>query len=87
MKQKVIGRVPVLYGRALDQAKVTDGDVTIELRRRDGGRDTLRVDHVIAATGFRTDLRRLDFLTNSLLSRATTAEHSPILSSGFEVFY
>ena len=84
MKKMVIGRVPVLYGRELDQAKVADGGVTIELRRRDGGRDAIRVDHVIAATGFRTDLRRLDFLTDSILSGAATAQHSPILSSSFE---
>ncbi len=84
MKERVIGRVPVLYGRELVQATAADGGVTIELRRRDGQRDAIRVDHVIAATGFRTDLRRLDFLNPSLVSHAAAVEQSPILSSSFE---
>ena len=83
MKEKIIGRVPVLYGRELGQAKAADGGVTIELRRRDGRSDAIRVDHVIAATGFRTDLRRLDFLNPSLVSHAAAADQSPILSSEF----
>ncbi len=73
MKEKVIGRVPVHYGRELASAALADGGVNIELRRRDGGRDTIRVDHVIAATGFRTDLRRLGFLSPSFLSSLATA--------------
>jgi FAD-dependent urate hydroxylase len=84
MKEKVIGRLPVHYGRELISAKIVDGCVDVELGRRDGGRETIRVDHVIAATGFRTDVRRLDFLSASLLSRLATAEHSPVLSSNFE---
>ena len=84
MREKVIGRLPVHYGRELISAGLVDGCVNIELRRRDGGRDTIQVDHVIAATGFRTDIRRLDFLSPSLLSRLATADYSPVLSSNFE---
>ena len=84
MKEKVIGRVPVHSDSELISAELADGCVHLELQRRDGGRDKIQVDHVIAATGYRTDVRRLDFLSRSLLSKLATAEHSPILSSNFE---
>jgi lysine/ornithine N-monooxygenase len=57
----------------------------IEMRiDRDGKTECLAADHVIAATGFRTDVRRMSFLSAPLRARLDTAHHAPALSSHFE---
>ena len=73
MKEKVVGRVPVLLERELAAAAVEDGSVTLTLSRKDGLQDSLHVDHVIAATGYRIDLDGLSFLSPSL--RAGIADY------------
>ena len=85
MKDKVVGRVPLLLERELTAAAVEDSNVALTLSRKDGGHDVLRVDHVIAATGFRVDLSRLTLLSPSL--RKDIAEYSgaPILTRNFEL--
>ena len=68
--------------RILDAIIRKDG---IEMRiDRDGKTERLAADHVIAATGFRTDVRRMGFLSAALRSRLDTAHHAPALSSQFE---
>jgi cation diffusion facilitator CzcD-associated flavoprotein CzcO len=76
-------RVPHLHGcRILD---VTVRERGIEMRiDRDGKTERLVADHMIAATGFRTDVRRMSFLSAPLRARLDTAHHSPALSSHFE---
>ena len=41
-------------------------------------------DHLIAATGYRVDLRRLTFLSPEICSQLRTLEHTPIVSTDFE---
>ena len=84
MRDKVIGRVPVLSGHQLISAAVADGLPTLALRRRGGGDVVIQVDHIIAATGYRVDIRRLDFLEEPLLQRLEHVNQTPILSTHFE---
>ena len=84
MKEKVIGRVPVLLERELAAAAVEDGSVTLTLSRKDGLQDSLHVDHVIAATGYRIDLNGLSFLSPSLRAGIAEYERTPILNRSFE---
>jgi Pyridine nucleotide-disulphide oxidoreductase len=84
MKDKVIGRVPLLLGRELAEATAEGGRVALALRKKDGQEDVLHVDHVIAATGFRTDVSRLSFLSPSLRADIAEFERTPILSRNFE---
>jgi hypothetical protein len=44
----------------------------------------LLVDHVIAATGYRTDLRRVPFISSELRGAIASTAQTPILSSRFE---
>jgi lysine/ornithine N-monooxygenase len=68
--------------RILDATARKEG---IEMRiDRDGKTECLAADHVIAATGFRTDVRRMSFLSAPLRARLDTAHHAPALSSHFE---
>jgi hypothetical protein len=84
MKDKVIGRVPVQSGYEVASAAISDSCVTLEMRRRNGESTVARFDHIIAATGYRVDVRRLDFLDQSLLSRLAHVYQTPILSARFE---
>jgi hypothetical protein len=54
------------------------------LQSRNGERRTLSADHVIAATGYSVDLRRLTFLNPEVLADIRSVEHTPVLSSNFE---
>jgi thioredoxin reductase len=80
MKAKVVGHVPLLLEREL----TADSNVALTLSRKDGGHDVLRVDHVIAATGFRVDLSRLTLLSPSLRQEITEYRGAPILTRNFE---
>jgi lysine/ornithine N-monooxygenase len=77
-----LSHVPHFRGcRILDVTVRKDG---IEMRIDRGGKtECLAADHVIAATGFRTEVRRMSFLSAALRARLDTAHHAPALSSHF----
>src|SRR5271157_2763202 len=62
VKDQVVGKVPFNLGVTITQANVRDGRVSLRLTDSNGDHRTLTADHVIAATGYRVDVRRLDFL-------------------------
>ncbi len=84
MKDKVVGRVPLLLERELAAVAVEDSRVALTLSNRGGLNDSLHVDHVIAATGFRVDLRRLTLLSPSLRMALAEYRGAPILTRNFE---
>ena len=84
-REPVEGRVPFHLGARLRRAAPRGDKLSLEIETRNGERKVLGCDHVIAATGYRVDLRRLPFLTAPLLSDIqTAADHSPNLSPNFE---
>lgn len=84
MRERVEGRIPTMLGYNLAHATVNDDRVALTLTHTSGKEETLICDHVIAATGYRPDLRRLPFLAPGLRTRIKTVQHTPILSSNFE---
>lgn len=84
MKHKVVGRVPVLSGHELLTASITNGVVCLELRNGSGENTSVHAEHVIAATGYRVDIRRLNYLDRSLLSDLKHVGQAPVLSTRFE---
>lgn len=84
MKDKVVGRVPLLLERELVAAVVDDSRVALTLRKKDALQETLPIDHVIAATGFRVDLNRLTLLSPSLRRNIAEYRGAPILTRNFE---
>jgi putative flavoprotein involved in K+ transport len=84
MKERVLGRVPIICGYTIDRAEVQNGRVRLNLIGSDGGQKEHLSNIVIAATGYRADLRRLEFLHDDLLSQITSLEHTPVLSSDFQ---
>jgi FAD-dependent urate hydroxylase len=75
--------VTVLVGRSVASASVRDGEVDLELRTP-SGTETISTQHVIAATGYRVDLNRLDFLDTELRRAVRTSGTAPSLTRAFE---
>jgi hypothetical protein len=84
MRDRVLGRLPILLGYHLRSAELADGRVRLRLVTSDGAECRLTSEHVIAATGFRIDLRRLPFLAAEILAQLKTVDHTPVLSSSFQ---
>jgi cation diffusion facilitator CzcD-associated flavoprotein CzcO len=94
MRVRVQDKVTVLNGVTLRGAEMADDRVLLTV---DGtgagvtdvgstgvGVEQLEFDHVIAATGYQVDLRRLPFLGENLRRQIRAVEHMPVLSSHFE---
>ena len=84
IKNKVVGKVPLLLGYNMEGAEIKDGNVLLHLRSHDGSAKDVNVDHVIAATGYVVDVDRLKFLSPEIRSQVKTTKGSPALSSSFE---
>lgn len=83
-KERVEGKVEFHLGTTITEAKIENGRVSLQLTDQAKTKKTVSVDHVIAATGYKPDLRRLAFLDPDLLAGIRTVEHTPVLSSNFE---
>jgi thioredoxin reductase len=84
VKDEVVGKVPFHLGVNLAQPKVQNGRVILPLTDASGSQRTLVTDHIIAATGYRVDLRRLKFLRPQVLKEIRSVSQTPVLSSNFE---
>ena len=84
MKSRVVGQVEVLLGRQLVSAEAMRGKVELRFEVRGATKEVLQTDHLIAATGFKIDLRKLAFLAPHLLSDIRMAENTPVLSADYE---
>jgi thioredoxin reductase len=83
MREKVEAQIPMLLGRTLVGAQDAQGRVKLTLDAGGKIESHLR-DHVIAATGYRTDMRRIPFLSAELCGRIAPEGPHPVLSDSFE---
>jgi len=81
---KVVGRIPLHMKSMIREVTVKDGQVEIRLTKPDNSEATLTVDHVIAGTGFRVSISKLDLLDEALRKEIRTIEDTPVLSRNFE---
>jgi thioredoxin reductase len=84
VKEKVIGRVPILNGYTPMSAQVKGDKVSLTLQSGSGDTKEIATDHIICATGYRVDLKSLGFLGDSVQSRLQSVRSTPVLSSFFE---
>jgi thioredoxin reductase len=84
IKEQVVGKIPLNVDVNITEAKVQNGRVSLQLTDSAGAQKTLVTDHVIAATGYKVDLRRLTFMDSDLQLGLQSVEHTPVLSSNFE---
>jgi hypothetical protein len=88
MKER-IGRVPVILARTPKRAEISRGRVTLLFADQGGAQYELSTEHIIAATGYRVDIRRLTFLSQEIRSDMRPVEHAavdhaPMLSQDFQ---
>jgi thioredoxin reductase len=84
MKGRVVGKIPTLLGFTLEAAEIRNDRICLMLRGTDGSTREVATDHVISATGYKIDVRRLGFLRPTIRSRIKTVESTPILSLSME---
>jgi hypothetical protein len=84
IKPEVVDKVPLHLGLSITDAKAYNGTVRLQLTDAAGTRRTIETEHVIAATGYQVDLRRLTFLNSGDLAQIRSLRNTPVLSSNFE---
>jgi hypothetical protein len=82
MKDRLVGKVRLYLGREIERVKVRGGEVELSLSGSEG-RGTLAVDHVVFATGYRPDIRRLPLL-DAVAPAMRLIGHAPALSRHYE---
>lgn len=83
IRDEVVGNVPLHLNMKIVSATIENGQASLLLT--DGERSqTLKFDHVIAATGYRVDVERLDILSHELRKNIRVTDRSPLLSANFE---
>lgn len=83
-RDRVLGCVPLSLGFRIERAEAAGEQIRLRLIGRDNVEVDHRADHVIAATGYKVDLRRLAFLGQDVLSGIRCLQNAPILSGNFE---
>ncbi|MEZ0170092.1 NAD(P)-binding domain-containing protein [Microvirga sp. TS319] len=76
--------VPLLARRSLQEASAAKHGVQLRLDTEDGSAETVEVDHVICATGYKADVHRLPFLKPDILEHLRLTGKTPQLSVNYE---
>ncbi len=84
LRPRVEGQFPVQLGQTVTSAAAQDGRARLTVTGPGGSSRELTADHVIAATGYRTDLSRLQFLPGALRSRLRTLAGSPMVGRDYQ---
>jgi cation diffusion facilitator CzcD-associated flavoprotein CzcO len=83
-KNDVVGKVSFHLGMEIARARSEAGGVLLELTDRDGQKEHVEADHVIAATGYQVDLHRVAFLDPKLCAQIRKTGAAPALSASFQ---
>jgi FAD-dependent urate hydroxylase len=81
LRSRVEGKINIVTDSVITKAVERNGRLSLKLS---GMEKDVTTDHVIAATGYRYDVRRLPFLSESIKERLRTEDHRPVLSGGYE---
>lgn len=83
-KSRFVGRVVSHMGTRMRQVSMRGEKISLTFTRQDGSDAELEFDHVIAATGYRVNVQRLQFLHPDLHKQLATVEDVPILDRDFQ---
>ncbi len=84
VRHRVEGKFPVHLGCQIAGATLKNSHVALRLAGADGKTSEVKVDHIIAATGFQTNISRLGFLDEPVKRKIATHHGAPLLSKNFE---
>lgn len=76
--------VPIILGHILEKAEAKDEKALLHFADKNGERKEILVDHVIAATGYKTNMSRISFLSPEILAGLNLIDQTPRLSPNFE---
>ncbi|MFE0175227.1 NAD(P)-binding domain-containing protein [Streptomyces sp. NPDC059002] len=78
------GKVQTREVRRIRTSHVRDGQTVLTVETPGGRVAELTADHVVAATGYRVDLKAMDFLGHELRARLAVSRGTPKLGVGYE---
>jgi FAD-dependent urate hydroxylase len=84
LRERVEGQFPVQTGQTVSLAKPQEEKVQLRVASAGTADRELTVDHVMAATGYRIDLKRLEFLTDAMRSSLRTVGGSPAVGGDYQ---
>jgi thioredoxin reductase len=84
LRERVEGQFPVRTGQAVASAMALDGKVQLRVAGAVTADSELTVDHVIAATGYRINLKRLEFLPDTMRSSLRTVAGSAAVGRHYQ---
>jgi thioredoxin reductase len=82
--RECVEQMPLFLEHVIREAQPQGSGLRLRLARSDGAESEVSTDHLLAATGFRVDLRRLKFLSEPLRSQLSATATAPVLSANFE---
>jgi FAD-dependent urate hydroxylase len=84
LQERVAGQFPAATGVRITAVREEAGKPVITAVTSEGGHEEIVADHVIAATGYRVDIDRLDFLSAELRGVLARTHGFPRLGTRFE---
>ena len=84
VKDRIMNDVHRLLGHSAEGGEIRNGKLHLHLRTPENSQRELVTDYVIAATGYRPSIDRLQFLSSGIRSQVKTVEQAPVLSSTCE---
>jgi hypothetical protein len=86
LRDRFEGNVNVALETVIESGRLSNGKILLQLRGPSGTESRLAVDHVIAATGYKVDVDRMQFLGPLIRERIARVNGSsaPRLSHSFE---
>ena len=83
--RKYIDNVPLHLGCRSVSAQISgNSTVALQYTKLDGSKEQLDCEHIIAATGYKVDVKRIPFLDAELLSEIKLSQGMPTLSADFQ---
>ncbi len=84
VRDQVQGRVRMRLATTLTEAHVDDRELLLTCRDGNAASERIKVDHLIAGTGYKVALSRLPFLDAAMLERIDRVNDTPKLGRHFE---
>jgi hypothetical protein len=84
LRPRVEGKTEVHAGVVVTDARLSAGGVELRLRGKNGSEARVECEHVIAGTGYRVDVDRLNFLSPDIRARIGRLQGAPRLNAAFE---
>ncbi len=84
LRSRVDGQFPVLTGHSVASARARDGQARLTVTTPSGSSRELLADHVIAATGYRADVARMEFLGDQIRRQVQTVAGTPAVGRDYQ---